>query len=510
MYEQVEVDLGIPSKPSSSTVEQNTVETPKVYLEVMAREVEPNEYSIATHRPRTQIHKQEDQTYHERKKHIDIKFHFIRETIDEGKVSVQKINTRDNPADMFKKSLSVNLIHRDSPLSPFYNPSITPYELLQNAFHQSFSRASSFRKNSIKSIQSTVNPTGRAFLMKISVGTPPVDILATVDTGSDLTWIKCEPCVHCFQQTGTPIFNPKNSSTYFIVDCENLYCQDLAPITCKDDICNYELGYSDKSYSRGELAIETFSFTSTSGENVAIPLTFFGCGHDNAGNFPTGVVGLGRGDISIVNQMNDDIKGKFSYCLIPFDASKTNDKLTSHINFGDSAVVSGPGVVSTHMTRKESQKSFYYLFLESISIGDKNLPFKSTKIFPPGQANIIIDSGTTLTLVPSDFYLNLEEAVVASISATRVNDPSGTFKVCYASDIGTINAPRIVAHFTNADVELSPENSFIQFGPGVICLAIVPSDDLFIFGNLAQLNYLIGYDLVANQVSFLPTDCSQH
>ncbi|KAM3379549.1 aspartic proteinase CDR1-like [Capsicum galapagoense] len=378
----------------------------------------------------------------------------------------------------YRKSVNgftVDLIHRDSPLSPFYNPSITPYELLQNAFHQSFSRASSFRKNSIKSIQSTVNPNGSAFLMKISVGTPPVDILATVDTGSDLTWI-----------------------------------QYLAPITCKDDICNYEQGYSDKSYSRGELAIETFSFTSISGENVAIPLTFFGCGHDNAGNFPTGVVGLGRGDISIVNQMNDDIKGKFSYCLIPFDASKTNDKLTSHINFGDSVVVSGPGVVSTHMTRKESQKSFYYLFLESISIGDRNLPFKSTKIFPPGQANIIIDSGTTLTLVPSDFYLNLEEAVVASISATRVNDPAGTFKVCYASDIGTIDAPRIVAHFTNADVELSPENSFIQFGPGVICLAIVPSDDLFIFGNLAQLNYLIGYDLVANQVSFLPTDCSQH
>ncbi|KAM3270770.1 aspartic proteinase CDR1-like [Capsicum chacoense] len=383
----------------------------------------------------------------------------------------------------YRKSVNgftVDLIHRDCPLSPFYNPSITPYELLQNAFHQSFSRASSFRKNSIKSIQSTVNPTGSAFLMKISVGTPPVDILATVDTSSDLTWIQCEPCVRCFQQTGTPIFNPKNSSTYFTVDCENLYCQDLAPITCKDDICKYEQGYSDKSYSRGELAVETFSFTSTSGENVAIPLTFFGCGHDNAGNFPTGVVGLGRGDISIVNQMNDDIKGKFSYCLIPFDASKTNDKLTSHINFGDSAAVSGPGVVSTHMTRKESQKSFYYLFLESISIGDKNLPFKSTKIFPPGQANIIIDSGTTLTLV------------------------------CYASDIGTIKAPRIVAHFTNADVELSPENSFIQFGPGVICLAIVPSDDLFIFGNLAQLNYLIGYDLVANQVSFLPTDCSQH
>ncbi|PHU08748.1 hypothetical protein BC332_20608 [Capsicum chinense] len=409
---------------------------------------------------------------------------------------------------------TVDLIHRDSALSPFYNPSSTPYERLQNAFHQSFSRASFFNKNSIKSIQSTVKPSDGAFLMKISIGTPPVDTLVTLDTGSDLSWIQCEPCVNCFQQSSTPIFNPKNSSTYATVDCENLFCQSLAPITCKDDICNYKVTYGDKSHTIGELAIETFTFTSSSGGNVPIPLTFFGCGHDNGGTlFPfgtTGIIGLGRGDISIVNQMKDDIKGKFSYCLIPFGASKTIDKQTSHINFGDSAVVSGPGVVSTHLTRKESQKSFYYLFLESISIGDKNLPFKSSKIIPPGQANIIIDSGTTLTLVPSDFYPNLEKAVVASINATRVNDPAGSFKICYATDIGTIKAPKIVAHFTNADVELSAVNVFIDFGPGVICLAIVPSDDLFIFGNLAQMNYLVGYDLVANQVSFLSTDCSQH
>ncbi|PHT39501.1 hypothetical protein CQW23_18355 [Capsicum baccatum] len=373
---------------------------------------------------------------------------------------------------------TVDLIHRDSALSPFYNPSSTPYERLQNAFHQSFSRASFFNKNSIKSIQSTVKPNDGAFLMKISIGTPPVDTLVTLDT----------------------------AVTY------RGYNASLVSIAFNNRA--HLLTYGDKSHTIGELAIETFTFTSSSGGNVPIPLTFFGCGHDNGGTlFPfgtTGIIGLGRGDISIVNQMNDDIKGKFSYCLIPFGASKTIDKQTSHINFGDSAVVSGPGVVSTHLIRKESQKSFYYLFLESISIGDKNLPFKSSKIIPPCQANIIIDSGTTLTLVPSDFYPNLEKAVVASIDATRVNDPAGSFKICYATDIVTIKAPKIVAHFTNADVELSAVNVFIDFGPGVICLAIVPSDDLFIFGNLAQMNYLVGYDLVANQVSFLSTDCSQH
>ncbi|KAF3668075.1 hypothetical protein FXO37_09705 [Capsicum annuum] len=56
VYEQVEVELGIPSEPSSSsTVEQNTVENLKVEPKVVTSEVEPNEYSIETHRPRRQI-----------------------------------------------------------------------------------------------------------------------------------------------------------------------------------------------------------------------------------------------------------------------------------------------------------------------------------------------------------------------------------------------------------------------------------------------------------------------
>ncbi|XP_071913996.1 uncharacterized protein [Coffea arabica] len=41
--------------------------------------------------------------YHERTKHIDVKYHFIRDIIAEGKIHIQKINTKDNPADMFTK-----------------------------------------------------------------------------------------------------------------------------------------------------------------------------------------------------------------------------------------------------------------------------------------------------------------------------------------------------------------------------------------------------------------------
>ncbi|KAG8487895.1 hypothetical protein CXB51_018354 [Gossypium anomalum] len=46
------------------------------------------------------IHLANNQVYHARTKHIDVRFHFVREIIDEGKICLQKIKTADNPADM--------------------------------------------------------------------------------------------------------------------------------------------------------------------------------------------------------------------------------------------------------------------------------------------------------------------------------------------------------------------------------------------------------------------------
>ena len=40
-----------------------------------------------------------------RTKHIDIQYHYVRECIEEGKVSVFFIPETDNPADMFTKNL---------------------------------------------------------------------------------------------------------------------------------------------------------------------------------------------------------------------------------------------------------------------------------------------------------------------------------------------------------------------------------------------------------------------
>ncbi|KAG7554353.1 GAG-pre-integrase domain [Arabidopsis suecica] len=46
--------------------------------------------------------------HHERTKHIDVKYHFIREVIANGDIDVVKISTEKNPADIFTKTLAVS------------------------------------------------------------------------------------------------------------------------------------------------------------------------------------------------------------------------------------------------------------------------------------------------------------------------------------------------------------------------------------------------------------------
>ena len=48
-----------------------------------------------------------DQMFHERTKHIDVRYHFVREIIARGDIVVSKVSTHHNPADMMTKSLPV-------------------------------------------------------------------------------------------------------------------------------------------------------------------------------------------------------------------------------------------------------------------------------------------------------------------------------------------------------------------------------------------------------------------
>ncbi|KAL5058491.1 hypothetical protein RYX36_030095 [Vicia faba] len=406
---------------------------------------------------------------------------------------------------------SVELIHRDSEKSPFFQPNQNKYQSIINAVRQSINRANHFYKNAAKDApESTILPDGGAYLMTYSVGTPPFKLFGIADTGSDIVWLQCEPCETCFNQT-TPKFKPAQSSTYKNIPCSSDTCQSVRSSSCgRKNNCEYTIRYGDGSHSEGDLSVDTVTFESTTGASVSFPKTLIGCGTDNTVSFDgrsSGIVGLAGGPASFITQLGSTIGGKFSYCLPPSTLTSGPSNITSKLNFGDAAIVSGTGVVSTPIITRDAE-IFYYLTLKSFSVGTKRVEFaSSTNVVDEG--NIIIDSGTTLTLLPSDIYSNLVSEVAKVVKLKRVNDPNNYLDLCYTLTSEESELPVITAHFEGADVVLQPISTFAQITDDITCFAFQSTQDLAIFGNLAQQNLLVGYDLEAKKLSFKPTDCSK-
>ena len=51
------------------------------------------------------INLSEDLSLHQRVKHIDIKYHFLREHVNMGEITLKYINTNDNLTDIFTKAI---------------------------------------------------------------------------------------------------------------------------------------------------------------------------------------------------------------------------------------------------------------------------------------------------------------------------------------------------------------------------------------------------------------------
>ena len=51
------------------------------------------------------IHLDTNFVYHSKNKHIDVKYHFVRQVISEGGVDLKKVHTQENYAVMFTKPI---------------------------------------------------------------------------------------------------------------------------------------------------------------------------------------------------------------------------------------------------------------------------------------------------------------------------------------------------------------------------------------------------------------------
>lgn len=69
------------------------------------------------------------------------------------------------------------------------------------------------------------------YVVTVGLGTPRKDLSLIFDTGSDLNWTQCEPCVRsCYDQI-EPIFDPSRSTSYTNISCGSSLCDSLASAT---------------------------------------------------------------------------------------------------------------------------------------------------------------------------------------------------------------------------------------------------------------------------------------
>ncbi|CAL5199743.1 unnamed protein product [Lathyrus oleraceus] len=415
---------------------------------------------------------------------------------------------------------SVELIHRDSYKSPLYDPSQTKFQLILNAVHRSINRANYMNKefsttgNKFKS-SLTADSDGE-YLMNYSVGTPPFNVYGFFDTGSNLMWVQCKPCNICYNQT-SPIFNPSKSSSYQNILCSSRTCKSVEATSCSydRDACKYTVDYGRGTKTQGDLSVETLTLNFTSGSIVSFPKIVIGCGYTNTLSWEyngqsSGVVGFGKGPTSFIKQLDSLIDGKFSYCL-----NDNELNLSSKLNFGDAAIVSGDNVLSSPMINMigNYQKDYYYLNLKAFSVGNKRIKFRGfkNKGINASTDTILVDSGTPVTIFPHHFYHRLESAVKKVVKLKRFKDDSGSYSLCYNMTSHQPKFPILTAHFNGADVKLDSNGVFHQLYERVKCLGFRPNNDgLAILGSKALLNYLVGYDLKKNIISFKPTDCTKY
>ncbi|KAM4077586.1 hypothetical protein ACJW30_12G149600 [Castanea mollissima] len=379
------------------------------------------------------------------------------------------------------KRLVTQLIHHNSVYSPYYNPKDTIADRARHAIDSSNARFDYIWKEiqgvslETDDVRSSAIPETKhhGFMANISIGSPPVPQLLTMDTGSSLSWTQCQPCMHCFTQA-LPIFNPPQSATYRLLPCSSPICHQAPSMICPASRCEFELRYGDGTVVCGYLGTEKITFETSDEGITSIPNLVIGCAYVVGGNWRTdggqssGVLGLGAQVTSLVKQLGS----KFSYCFGSiWNLQYSHNQLT----VGDGARIEGPSTPITIFG------GYYYVTLESISVGEKKLDIspKVFKVTKQGKGGVIIDSGSTLTYLPKAAFNPLKDE----------------FTFTFANGV---------------DLAFNVKNFFYPAEPNSFCMSVVPSTaaDLTLIGVLAQQSYNISYDLDGNTVSIQRIDCA--
>ncbi|KAJ4701660.1 aspartic proteinase-like protein 2 [Melia azedarach] len=344
------------------------------------------------------------------------------------------------------------------------------------------------------------------YTTRLNIGTPPQQFALIVDTGSTVTYVPCSSCQHCGKHQD-PRFQPEMSKTYQPLKC-NPDCN------CDNDRkhCIYDRRYAEMSSSSGVLGEDVISFGH---ESELVPQrAVFGCENVETGDLYTqhadGIMGLGRGRLSIVDQLVDKgvISDSFSLCYGGMDV-------------GGGAMILGGITPPSDMVFSHSdpfRSPYYNIELKEIHVAGKPLKL-SPKIFD-GRHGTVLDSGTTYAYLPRQAFAAFKDALMKEIQfLKRIHGPDPNYDdICFSGAERDVSQqsktfPQVDMVFGGGHkLSLSPENYLFRHTKvrGAYCLGIFQNaDPTTLLGGIVVRNTLVTYDRENDKIGFWKTNCSE-
>ncbi|ONI33474.1 hypothetical protein PRUPE_1G426800 [Prunus persica] len=314
-------------------------------------------------------------------------------------------------------------------------------------------------------------------------------------------------CLALTVNSADPRFQPDLSTTYQPVKCDiNCNCDK------KEAQCTYERRYAEMSSSSGVLGEDVLSFGN---ESELVPQrAVFGCENIETGDLYSqradGIMGLGRGRLSVMDQLVDKgvISDSFSLCY-------------GGMGVGGGAMVLGsikspPDMVFTHSDPFRSP--YYNIELKEIHVAGKPLKLNS-KIFD-GKHGTVLDSGTTYAYLPKDAFHAFKDAVTRKVNFLKqIHGLDPNYQdICFSGagrDVTQLSKvfPQVDMVFTKGQkFSLSPENYLFPHTKvsGAYCLGIFANgDSTTLLGGIVTRNTLVTYDRANDKIGFWKTNCSE-
>lgn len=350
--------------------------------------------------------------------------------------------------------------------------------------------------------------TNGYYTTRLWIGKPPQEFALIVDSGSTVTYVPCSTCTRCGNHQD-PRFQPDLSSTYQPVKCG----LDCGLCDIDKNQCKYERQYAEMSSSSGVLGEDMVSF----GVDSALPpqRAVFGCENSETGDLyhqhADGIMGLGRGQLSIMDQLvqHGVISDSFSLCYGGMDV-------------GGGAMVLGaipPPPDMVFSTSNPNRSPYYNIHLKGISVAGNPLPL-DPQVFN-NRYGTVLDSGTTYAYLPEAAFVAFRDAVIKHLhSLKRISGPDPSYPDICFSGAGR-DVSQLSKHFPQIDlllgngkkVQLAPENYIFRHSKvhGAYCLGIFQNgkDPTTLLGGIVVRNMLVTYDRANEKIGFWRTNCSE-